>query len=87
MTGYFATSKAGHDKDQLYVIVDCDEKFVFLCDGKYKTLASPKKKSRKHIQSINSKVEEGLYTKLVNREKVYDEEIKYALRIYNEAHR
>ena len=86
MVGYFAASKAGHDKGQVYVIVKCDEQYAWLCDGEYKTIAGPKKKSWKHIQRINTVVEETLYNKLVNREQVYDTEIKYALRIYNEKH-
>lgn len=86
MVGYFAASKAGHDKDQIYVILECDERYVLLCDGKYKTIAKPKRKSWKHIQKINVRVEEALYNKLVNREQMYDEEIKYALRIYKEQH-
>ncbi len=87
MTGYFAISRAGHDKDSVYIIVGSDAKYFFLCDGKLKKLAKPKKKSKKHIQLTTVKVGEELYAKLVNREKVYDEEIKYALRIYNETHR
>lgn len=86
MVGYFAASKAGHDKDQVYVILECDEKYAFLCDGTAKTVASPKRKSWKHIQKINTTVEETLYNKLVNREQVYDAEVKYALRIYKEKH-
>ena len=84
MVGYFAVSKAGHDKDQIYVILECDEKYAFLCDGENKKIAAPKKKSWKHIQKINIRVEETLYSKLVNREQIYDTEIKYALRKYKE---
>lgn len=86
MIGYFAASKAGHDKDQIYIILGGDEKYAWLCDGKYKTLAKPKKKSWKHIQKINTRVDEALYTKMVNKETIYDEEIKYALKIYQSRH-
>ena len=34
MIGEFATSKAGHDKDRLYMIVGEEEKWVYLCDGR-----------------------------------------------------
>lgn len=86
MVGYFAASKAGHDKDQIYVVLECDERYAFLCDGSYKTVAKPKRKSWKHIQRINTRVEDALYDKMVNRERIYDEEIKYALRKYKEKH-
>lgn len=83
MVGKFATSKAGHDKNQLYVVVDADEEFAYLCDGRLKPIDSPKKKRFKHIQIINKSVEENLLVRLANHEKVMNEEIKYAIKHYN----
>ena len=82
MIGRFATSKAGHDKGTLYVIVGVEGDYVYLSDGNHKTLSNPKKKRVKHIQSINRIVEEELLTKLQNRQKVLDEEIKFAIKHY-----
>lgn len=84
MTGKFAASKAGHDKSQIYVVVAEEGDFVYLCDGRYKTLSKPKKKRRKHIQIINQTVEEPLLTDLRNCEKVTDEQIKYAVKKYQQ---
>ena len=36
MIGQFATSKAGHDKNMLYVVVAEEGEFVALCDGQRK---------------------------------------------------
>ncbi|NTV79733.1 MAG: hypothetical protein HGA25_11525, partial [Clostridiales bacterium] len=58
MVGKMAKVKAGHDKDKIYIIVRDDEKFVYLADGKLKTLQNPKKKSKKHIQPILHKIDE-----------------------------
>ena len=80
MTGQLVTSKAGHDKGTLYVIVAQEGEFVYLCDGRLKTPEKPKKKRWKHIQPINATVDEALLKKLQNGEKVYAEEIKYALK-------
>lgn len=80
MVGKFATSKAGHDKECLYVIVAEEADFVYLCDGEYKTIDKPKKKRKKHIQIIGHTVEKELFTKLQNHEKVMDEQIKYAIK-------
>lgn len=80
MIGKFAFSKAGHDKAEMFVIVAEDGDFVYLCDGRYRTVARPKKKSRKHIQLIERTVSDDLLGKLQNREKVTDEQIKYALK-------
>ena len=81
MIGRFATSKAGHDQSKMYVIVAEEGDFVYLCDGKYKTLSKPKKKRKKHIQFTNRTVGDELLTKLLNHEKVTDEQIKYELKI------
>ena len=85
MIGKFATSKAGHDKMQLYVITDMEGDFVYLCDGRLKPIDKPKKKRIKHIQIINTTVEESLYNRLLKKETVRDEEIKYAIKKYLEA--
>lgn len=82
MIGKLATSKAGHDKLQTYVIVDEDKDYVYLSDGRLKPLESPKKKRKKHIQIINTCVEENLLERLVNHQRVLNEEIKYAIKSY-----
>ena len=51
-TGMLAKSKAGHDKDHVYVIIDVDETYVYLVDGKIRTMDRPKKKKKKHLQII-----------------------------------
>lgn len=80
MTGQFVTSKAGHDRGTLYVIVAEEEEFVYLSDGRLKEPANPKKKRRKHIQPINAQVEDTLKAKLESGETVRPEEIKFAIR-------
>ena len=82
MVGKMAKVKAGHDKDKIYIIVRNDEKFVYLADGKLKTLQNPKKKSKKHIQPILHKIDETLALKLQTNDKVIDEEIKKAVKDY-----
>ena len=47
MIGFLASSKAGHDKDKIYVIVKEDTEYVWLADGKIKTLEKPKKRRKK----------------------------------------
>ena len=49
MTGFLASSKAGHDKDKIYVIIKEDTEYVWLADGRIKTVEQPKKKRKKHI--------------------------------------
>ena len=54
MIGELATSKAGHDKDRLYMIVGEEGECVYLCDGRLRGVEHPKKKKKKHIQIIHS---------------------------------
>ena len=60
MLGEFATSKAGHDKDRLYMIVGEEEEWVYLCDGRLRGVEHPKKKKKKHIQIIHSSAQDTL---------------------------
>ena len=81
MIGKFATSKAGHDKKKLYIIMKEDSEYVYLVDGELKTLEKPKKKSKKHIQIINQ-VDENIQNKLELKQIIYNEDIKRAIKLY-----
>lgn len=52
MTGMLAKSLAGHDKDQIFVIMSDESEYVYLADGKTRTICRMKKKKKKHIQLI-----------------------------------
>ena len=54
MTGFLASSKAGHDKNKIYVIIKEDAEYVWLSDGKIKTMDNPKKKRKKHLILLKS---------------------------------
>ena len=79
MVGWFESSKAGHDKDTVYVIVKEEAEYVYLSDGKIRTQENPKKKNKKHIQIIKEKSDDTLKEKLLNGQRVYDEEIRKAI--------
>lgn len=81
MIGQFVTSKAGHDKDVLYVIMAEEKDFVWLCDGRLKTIEKPKKKRRKHIQPVNRMAGEELVHALAEG-LATNEQIKYAIKHY-----
>lgn len=55
MTGLLATSKAGHDKDSVFVIVREESEYVYIADGEGRTVEKPKRKNKKHIQLIKKK--------------------------------
>ena len=60
MIGELATSKAGHDKDRLYMIVGEEGECVYQCDGWLRGVEHPKKKKKKHIQIIHSSAQDTL---------------------------
>ncbi len=53
-----AVSLAGRDKGSLYVVLDSDETWVWLTDGKRRRLENPKRKKWKHVQVIRHLPEE-----------------------------
>lgn len=78
MIGMLAVSRAGHDSTTIYVIIGEDGEYVYLADGRTRTVDRPKKKNRKHIQVIKKmqmeKPEDGFK----------DPEIRKAIKMYQE---
>ncbi len=84
MVGNLALSLAGHDKNQIYIIIREDDEYVYLSDGRLKPLASPKKKNKKHIQIIKKGVDAELSNRIRKDESVRDEEIKRTIKLYEQ---
>lgn len=54
--GTIVKSLAGHDKNEVFILIDSDAEYVYIVDGKSRTLEKPKKKNKKHIQLTSIKV-------------------------------
>lgn len=79
MDTFFAKTRAGHDKNQIYFLLKEDEEYVYLVNGTTKPLEKPKKKNRKHIQLIKNlpiEVTEVMEAGTTN------ENVKRAIKIY-----
>ncbi len=61
MVGRIVCSKAGRDKGYFMVVVECNQDFVFVCDGKERPLSRPKRKNKKHLQFTNTVLSEKSY--------------------------
>lgn len=87
MIGLLATAKAGHDKDQLYIIIEETEDCVWLADGKYRTMSHPKCKNKKHIQiqKKNSPLLQEVREKLLQHKNIRDEEIKRVIKLVKDS--
>ena len=55
--GQIVKSVKGHDKGDLLMIADFDEKRVLLSDGKHRKLNKPKSKNLKHIELTDFEVD------------------------------
>ena len=73
-------SKAGRDQGQLFYVIDADEQYVYLADGKGRRLESPKRKKRRHVRKLPlyaSRVAE----KIRNGDKVLNSELRRELAV------
>lgn len=81
MRGTFAISRAGHDIGQIYIITQESEEYVYLADGKTRTVERPKRKNKKHVQVVRKGVNEEIRNKLLNNQLIYNEEIKRVIKL------
>lgn len=77
--GSFAVSKAGRDSGKCYVIIYIDREYVYLVDGKIRTINHPKRKKIKHINRLN--YFDPLLAEKIRNKSVRDEEIKRAIKL------
>ena len=50
--GDIVVSTAGHDRGEYYLVIECDKDFIYVADGRLKTLDKPKKKNIKHVSRL-----------------------------------
>lgn len=81
--GGIAISTQGRDEGRYYLIKEVlPGGYILVCDGNYKKLASPKKKSLKHVRLLPEKVET-IAEKFSCGGKVFDSEVYSALKAFN----
>lgn len=78
--GRYAVSTAGHDAGECYVIIQADSEYVYLVNGKIRTLNHRKKKKLKHIRLLDES-DHNLIQRIMSKT-VKDEEIKRAIKLY-----
>lgn len=84
MVAYMAISLAGHDKNRLYMIIEEREQTVLLSDGNLRPIQKMKMKKKKHIQLIKQIIDPELADRIRDKKPFRDEEVKHALKIYQE---
>ncbi len=83
--GSVVMSTQGRDKGMFFVVVSLDEKhgYVYLADGGMRKLSAPKKKNLKHVSNSGT-ILETIAAKFDADKKVFDSEVKSALRQFNQ---
>ena len=69
----------GRDKNSYFIVVEIEENYVYLVDGSIRKIDRPKKKKIKHIE-LTSFHEENIASKVINKHKITNQDIKKALR-------
>jgi ribosomal protein L14E/L6E/L27E len=54
IVGTVVFSKKGRDKGKVMVVLSADGEYLYLADGKLRTINKPKKKKIKHVQPTNT---------------------------------
>ena len=68
-------SLAGRDKDKMFYVIKTDDTYLYLVNGKDRTLDKPKRKKRKHaIKVLRS--ETRVAAKLIAGDKVLNSELR-----------
>lgn len=83
--GSVVLSTKGRDKGTYFVVVGVDSKnnYVYLSDGGARKLNAPKKKNVNHV-SYSGTTLDAIALKLESDKKVFDSEVKSALRQFNQ---
>ena len=71
-------SLAGHDRAQLFFVVETDETCVWIADGKSRRLEAPKRKNRKHVRKV-PQTDSAVARKLRNGDPVLNSELRREL--------
>ena len=76
-------STAGRDQGKLFYVIGTDPVFLFLANGKDRTLEKPKRKKRRHIQKV-LRSETRVAEKLRLGDKVLNSELRRDLAYFSQ---
>ena len=68
-------STAGRDAGKMFYVLEADDTWLYLANGKDRTIDKPKRKKRKHTRKV-LRSETSVATKLRNGDKVLNSELR-----------
>ncbi len=81
--GDIVRSLAGRDRGKLFYVVEADETYVTIADGKSRRLEKPKRKKQKHVQKV-SHTDSRVAEKLLSGDKVLNSELRRDLAVFGQ---
>ena len=76
-------SLAGRDKGKFFYVIDTEENYVLIADGKSRKLENPKRKKLKHVRRV-SRTETRVAAKILNGDKVLNSELRRDLATFGQ---
>ena len=76
LKGSVVRAEAGRDGGKYFAVVDADEKYCLIADGKSRKLSSPKRKNIKHIRVTDS---------MIDLNDITDKKLRNTLKQFSEA--
>ena len=73
--GQVVYSKSGHDKGKAFIVTEIEGEYLYLVDGKCRTIDKPKKKKLIHLQRTN-------YTELIDPDNLTNSQVRGILDKY-----
>ena len=76
-------SLAGRDKGKYFYVIDVEDNFVVIADGKGRKLENPKRKKLKHVRRV-TRTETRVALKIKNGDKVLNSELRRDLATFGQ---
>ena len=76
-------SLAGRDKVKFFYVMDVEDNYVLIADGKGRKLENPKRKKLKHVRRV-SRTETRVAAKILNGDKVLNSELRRDLATFGQ---
>ena len=73
----------GRDKDKLFYVMQVEDNFCLLADGKGRKLENPKRKKLKHVRRV-TRTETRVAAKILNGDKVLNSELRRDLATFGQ---
>ncbi len=76
-------SLAGRDQGKLFYVIDVEDNYVLIADGKGRKLEDPKRKKLKHVRRV-SRTETRVAAKILQGDKVLNSELRRDLATFGQ---